>query len=151
MLQLPVGGRRGSPSRQISGLQISEGGDAEKEVTENIQGSKANNVLKPRHPRCVLRGGAPRQRRAIAAASDSPGGSGSSNHNGTEDPCALTPTRTVSNRSVSWGSKCKQFASRQCVESSNCSTAVDEAVSEEEEDTVAITKIVLNPMEQIGH
>jgi hypothetical protein len=37
MLQLPVGDRRESPSRQLSGLQIREGGDAEKEVTEHIQ------------------------------------------------------------------------------------------------------------------
>jgi hypothetical protein len=33
MLQLPVGERRESPSRQLSRLQICEGGDAEKEVT----------------------------------------------------------------------------------------------------------------------
>jgi hypothetical protein len=114
MQQLPVGGRSESPSRQLSELQIREGGDAEEEVTENNQDYNAKVALhKLRHPRFVLRGDAPKQHRATAAASGTPGGSGRSSHNGSEGPCALTPTRTVSNRSVSWGSKCKQFASIQ--------------------------------------
>jgi hypothetical protein len=109
MLQLPVGDRRESLSRQLSGLQIREGGDAEKEVTENRQDYNANGIIpKPRHLRCVLRGGAPRQHRATASASDMPSGSGKSSHNGTEGLCALTPTRTAC-RAVHWGSKCKQF------------------------------------------
>jgi hypothetical protein len=44
---------------------------------------------------------------------DTPDDNGRSSHNRTEGPCALTPTRTSSNRSVSWGSKCKQFDFRQ--------------------------------------
>jgi hypothetical protein len=49
MLQLPVGERRESLSRQLSGLQIREGGDAEKEVTENTQDYNAKGIiLKPR-------------------------------------------------------------------------------------------------------
>jgi hypothetical protein len=95
------------------------------------------------------------RRRSETAASDTPGGSGRSSHNGTEGSCALTPTRTARSRSVSWDSKCKQFASKQYyVENSNCSTAVydriQSAVSEEEK-IVAITKIVLNLMKQNGH
>jgi hypothetical protein len=70
-------------------------------------------------------------------------------------PCALTPTRTAWNRSVSWDSKCKQFASKQWyVENSNCSiagmTEFKDVVSEEEK-IVAITRIVLNLMKQNGH
>jgi hypothetical protein len=54
MLQLPVGGRRESPSRQLSELQIREGGDVEEEVTENNQDYNAKGVLhKLRHPRFV--------------------------------------------------------------------------------------------------
>jgi hypothetical protein len=37
MLKLPVGGRRKIPSLKLSGLQTREGGDAEKEVAEDIQ------------------------------------------------------------------------------------------------------------------
>jgi hypothetical protein len=55
MLQLPVDERRESPFRQVSGLQIREGGDAEKEVTKNTQGYNTKDVLKSRHLRCVLR------------------------------------------------------------------------------------------------
>jgi hypothetical protein len=58
-LQLPVGESRESPSRQLSGLQIREGGVSEKEVTENTKDYNAKGIiLKPRQPRCVLRGGA---------------------------------------------------------------------------------------------
>jgi hypothetical protein len=55
---------------------------------------------------------------------NTPGGSGRFSHNGTKGLCTLTSTRTASNWSVSWGSKCKQFASRQYVQNSNCSTSV---------------------------
>jgi hypothetical protein len=41
-----------------------------------------------------------RQHRATASASDMPSGSGRSSHNGTEGPCALTPTRTAAGQSV---------------------------------------------------
>jgi hypothetical protein len=75
------------PTSQLSGLQICGGGDAEKKVTENTQNYNTKDVLlKPRHHRCVLRGGAPRQDRGTAAASDMSGSGGSSSHNRTEDP-----------------------------------------------------------------
>jgi hypothetical protein len=58
---------------QLSGLQIREGGDAEKDVTENTQDYNAKGItLKPRYPRYVLRGGAPRQHRAKPSTSDMP-------------------------------------------------------------------------------
>jgi hypothetical protein len=69
MLQLPVGEKE-NPSCQLSGLQIREGADAEKEVTENTQDYNTKNILlKPHHPSCVLHFGAPRQHRGTAAAS----------------------------------------------------------------------------------
>jgi hypothetical protein len=37
MLQLSVGGRRKPPFRKLLGLQTREGGNAEKEVAENIR------------------------------------------------------------------------------------------------------------------
>jgi hypothetical protein len=37
MLQLPIGGRGKTPSRQLSGLQTREGGAAEKENTEDTK------------------------------------------------------------------------------------------------------------------
>jgi hypothetical protein len=118
--KLPFGERRESPSRQLSGLQTREGGNAEKKVAENNQDYNGKGVLlRPHHPRCV-RGGAPRQQRA---ASDTPGVSGSSSHSGKKGPCTLISTRTAANRSVNSRSKCKQFTSRQYVESSNSSTA----------------------------
>jgi hypothetical protein len=109
MLQLPVGDRRESPSFSLSGLQKLERGDAEKEVPENIQDYNSKDILlKPRHTRCVLRDGAPRQQRETSVASDMPSGNGRSSHNGTEGPCALTPKRTTCKGAVDWGSKCKQ-------------------------------------------
>jgi hypothetical protein len=77
-------------------LQIREG-NAEEEVTGN---NTKSVLLKPRHPRSVLRGGAPKQHRATAASSNTPGDSGRSSHKVPEGSCALTPTQTASNRSV---------------------------------------------------
>jgi hypothetical protein len=61
-LQLSVGGRRESPPRQLSGLQIRGGGDVEREVTENNQDYNENGVLfEPRHLR--FRGSREQQQR----------------------------------------------------------------------------------------
>jgi hypothetical protein len=49
MLQLPVGGRRETPSRQLSGLQTRERGDAEKEVVGNTQDYNRKGVLFQSH------------------------------------------------------------------------------------------------------
>jgi hypothetical protein len=69
ILQLPVGGRRKTPFRQLSGLQTREGGDAEKEVVEDTQDYNGKSVPFQRHySRRVLRGGAPGQDRGTAAA-----------------------------------------------------------------------------------
>jgi hypothetical protein len=76
----------------MSGLQIHEEGDAGKEVTEKTQDYNVKGVvLTPCLPRCVIHGNALRQHRATAAASDTPGDSGRSSHDGTRGPCALTP------------------------------------------------------------
>jgi hypothetical protein len=85
MLQLLIVGRRKHPSRQISGLQTSEG-----EVPEDYNGKGV--LFQPHHSRRVLRGGTPRQGRGTAAASDTSGDSGRSRHSGTQSPCGLTPT-----------------------------------------------------------
>jgi hypothetical protein len=91
MLQLLVGGRRKTPSRQLSGLQTREGGDAEKAVPEDIQDYNRKGVLfQPHHSRYVLRGGALRQERGTAAASDT--SDGRSHQNGTQGTCGFTPT-----------------------------------------------------------
>jgi hypothetical protein len=77
---------------------------AEKEVAENTQDYNRKGVLfEPHHSRHVLHGGALRQDRGMAAVSDTSGGSGRCHHNGTEDPCSLTPTQTADNKSVSLG------------------------------------------------
>jgi hypothetical protein len=102
-------------------------------------------VLKPREPRRVLRCGAARQHRATAAVSDTPGGSGRSSHNGTQGPCGRTPTRTASDRSVSWGLLLDSMF--------RIVTAVEQFMTEfngtvsEEEETVAITKNCLKSHE----
>jgi hypothetical protein len=71
LLQLPVGRRRESPSCQLLGLQAHKGGDAEEEFTENTQDYNGKGILfKLYHSRCVLHGGAPKQHRATAVASD---------------------------------------------------------------------------------
>jgi hypothetical protein len=137
---------------QLSGLQIREGGDAEKEVTENTQNYNAKCVLKPRHPRCVLRGGAPRQRRATAAASDAP-----------DCPATLATRVPMPLRQQA------EHATGQSVEATNVNslpldnstlwtvTVVQQFMTEfngalsEEEKIVAITKIVLNLMKQSDH
>jgi hypothetical protein len=104
MLQLPVGGRRKTPSRQLSELQTREGGDAEKEVAEDTQDYNGKAVLfQPHLSRHVLRGIAPRQENGTATASDRSDGSGRSGHSGTQGPCSLTPTQTAGNMSVSSG------------------------------------------------
>jgi hypothetical protein len=104
MLQLSVGGRRKPPSRQLSGLQTREGGDAEKEVAEDIQVYNGKGVLfQPHHSERVLRGGAPRKDRGTAATSDTSGGSGKYRHNGTQGPSGFITTGTADNRSVSSG------------------------------------------------
>jgi hypothetical protein len=76
MLQLLVGGSRKTPSCKLSGLQT-RGGDAE--VMEGTQDYNRKGILfQPHHYRHVLHGGAPRQDRGAAAASDTSGGSGGS-------------------------------------------------------------------------
>jgi hypothetical protein len=60
------------------------------------------------------------------------------------------PEGLQQNRSVSLGYKCKQFVSGQNVESSSNGSTADGAVLEEAK-ILAITKIVLNLMEQNGH
>jgi hypothetical protein len=45
MLQLQIAGGRKSPSRQLSGLQASEGGAAEEEHTESTQFYLRKGVL----------------------------------------------------------------------------------------------------------
>jgi hypothetical protein len=137
-------------------LHIREGGDEEKvvtDVTKNTQDYNMKDILfKPRYPGCVLRGGAPRQHKATASVSDTPDGSGRFSHNGTEGPCALTATRTANNKSVSWGSKCKQFCFllRTVIVVQQFMTESNGAVSEEKK-IVVIIKIILNLLKQNDH
>jgi hypothetical protein len=85
------------------------GRDAEEEVAEDIQDYNGEGVLfQPHHPRHVLQGGAARQDRGTAAASDTSGGRPL--HNGTQGPCGFTQKRTAKTRSVSSGPKYKQFS-----------------------------------------
>jgi hypothetical protein len=91
MLQVSVGGRRKPPFLKLTGLQTRESGDTEREVAEDSQDYNGKGVLfQPHNSRHVLLGGAPRQDRGTAAASDTSGGSGRSRHNGTQSPCGLT-------------------------------------------------------------
>jgi hypothetical protein len=99
VLQLPVGGRRKTPSRKLSGLQTRGGGDAEEEVAEDIQGYNGKGVLfQPYHSRHVLRGGAPSQDTGTGAASDTSGVSDRSCHNGAQGPFGFTLTTCQSVR-----------------------------------------------------
>jgi hypothetical protein len=55
MLQLPVGGRTKTPSRQLLGLQTCEGGAAGKEDTEDTQDYNRKGVLfQPNHSRFIF-------------------------------------------------------------------------------------------------
>jgi hypothetical protein len=64
ILQISVGERRKPKSRHISGLQICEGGDAEKEAAEDTEDYNGKSVLfQPHHSRHVLRVEVPRQDR----------------------------------------------------------------------------------------
>jgi hypothetical protein len=116
ILQLPVGEKRKNPSRKLSGLQTREGGEAEKEVAENTQDYNGECFLFQLHCSShAFHGGAPEQARGTAAVSDTSGDR--SQHNGTQGPCGLTPTRTE--KQVSTGPKYKQFVSGQFFESSS--------------------------------
>jgi hypothetical protein len=124
---MPLAGRRRTPSRKLSGLQTREGGDAGKEVAKDIQDHNRNGVLfQPHNSRHVLCGGAPRQDRGTAEASDpSKISGGRSRHKGTKGSHGLTPTQIAEHRSVTSGSKCKQFVSGQNFESSSNGSTAD--------------------------
>jgi hypothetical protein len=69
MLQVSVGGRRGTSSLQLSRLQIRHGRDTKEEIAERTQGYNGKGVLfQPHHPRTILRC-AMHQHTATAAAS----------------------------------------------------------------------------------
>jgi hypothetical protein len=123
MLQLPVGGGRQTASRQLSGLQIRQGGAAKEKDTENTQNYHREGVLiKRHHPRCLLRGGTQRRRKAAATTSSDKSRSDGFYTSSRKADCT-GPYTAEGNRSVSSGSSCKQSISGQYVESSNCSTA----------------------------
>jgi hypothetical protein len=104
MLQMPVGGRGKPHPANYLGCKHAKGGDAEKEVAEDTQDYNRKGILfQPHHSRRVLRGGAPRQVRGTAEASDTSGGSDRSRHNGSPGPCALTLTQTAGSMSVNSG------------------------------------------------
>jgi hypothetical protein len=74
------------PSRELSGLQTGEGGDAEKEVAEDTEDY---NLTAPcMHFAAALRVRTEEQQQR----QDTSGGSDRSRNNGTQGPCGLTPT-----------------------------------------------------------
>jgi hypothetical protein len=89
---LPVGGRRKPPSRKLLGLLTREGGDARKEVAEDIQDNEKSVPFQSHNSRHVFRGCAPRQDGGTAAASDISGRSGRCRENGNQGPCGFIPT-----------------------------------------------------------
>jgi hypothetical protein len=144
-----------SPSCQLSGLQTREGGDPEKEVTEDTQDYNGKGVLfQPHNSRCVLHGGPLRQDRGRAVASDTPGGGGNPCHNETKGLCTPTPAQSAANRSVSQApnvnSQPLENMLRVVTVVQQIMTEFSDAISEEDK-IVAITKIVLNLIKQNGH
>jgi hypothetical protein len=62
MLQLQIGGWRGTSSLQVSSLQSLQGRDAKEKVTESTQDYNRKGILfQPHHPRAILHGGATQQ------------------------------------------------------------------------------------------
>jgi hypothetical protein len=123
MLQVQAGGRRETPSVQLSRLQSRERRDLQKEGAKNTKDHNGKGVLfKLYHARSVLLGGCTKQRgAAAAAASSTPGSCGRASRSGkTECPGSCAAARR---RSVRSGSRCKQFTSAQHIQSNICSTA----------------------------
>jgi hypothetical protein len=70
ILQLQIGGQRGTSYLQLSRLQARQGRDAKEKVSESARDYNGKGVLfQPHHPRTILHGGAMQQYTATAAAS----------------------------------------------------------------------------------
>jgi hypothetical protein len=153
MLQLTVGGRRKTASRQLSGLQTREGGTPEKEVTEGTQNHNGKGVLFcPHQPRRLLRGGTPGQRRPAAAATP-----------GTHVPVASPPIPVKQNipapalqQKTGQSIQAPHVSSQPFDNMLKVVTVVQQIMTEvsgalsQEEKIVAITKIVLKLLNQNG-
>jgi hypothetical protein len=73
MLQLQVGGRRGTSSLKILKLQTCLGRDVKEEVAESAQDYNGKRALfQPHNLRAILRGSATQKRIATAAVSGAP-------------------------------------------------------------------------------
>jgi hypothetical protein len=106
MLQLQVGGRRGTSSLQLSMLQACQGRDAKEKFAESTQDYSGKGVFfQPHHPRTILHGSATQQHTATVAASVAFSWRGLRRHSGRNE-CApsLEEQPTTSTKWVSWGS-----------------------------------------------
>jgi hypothetical protein len=129
-------------------MQAREGGTPEEEVPKGTQIHSGKGVLFcPHHPRRLLRGSTPRQRRPAAAT------------NGdfltrNRDEKYTGPCTAATNRSVSPGPTCNSQPLdnmlRVVTVIQQIMTEVSGAMSQEEK-IVTITKIVLNLVNQNGH
>jgi hypothetical protein len=67
MLQLQVGGQRGTSSLQLSRLQVCQGRDEKEKVAESTQNYDGKGVLfEPHYPRTILYSGAAHQHTGTA-------------------------------------------------------------------------------------
>jgi hypothetical protein len=152
MLQLPVGERRKTASRQLSGMQAREGGTPEKEVPEDTQNRNRKGVFFcPHHPRRLLRGGTPRQRRS-AGPSGTPRSNGrsTSSRKTVSRPQRRNKKQVQSVRAAIVNSQPLDNMLRVVSVVQQIMTEFSGALSEEDK-IVAITKIVLKLMNQNGH
>jgi hypothetical protein len=83
MLQLQVGGQRGTSSLQLSRLQARQGRDSKEKIAESAQDYNGKCVLfQPHHPRTIPRGGAVQQHTITEAASAALSCTGLPRHSG---------------------------------------------------------------------
>jgi hypothetical protein len=145
--------RRETASSQQPGLQACERGAAEEEITESTQTYNRKGVLlKRRYFTCLLRGNAPRRRITGTAASATPSTSSSSTRSEeVECPglCSAAKNRT-SVQASHVSSQPFENMLKVVTVVQQIMTEVSGALSQEEQ-IMAITKIVLKLMNQNGH
>jgi hypothetical protein len=147
MLQLQVGGRRGTSSIQLSRLQPRPGRDAKEKVAESAQDYIGKgDSFQPRHSWTVLSGDAVQQYISAAAASSVPGCTGLPHHSGrNECPTSLEaqppPSQSVQAPNVNSSSVNDMFKVVATV-FQHIMTELNGAESEEGR-IVAIIKIIL--------
>jgi hypothetical protein len=151
MLQLAVGRRRKTASCQLSTMQARERGTPEEEVPEDTQNHNGKGVLfRPHHPRRLIRGGTPRQRRPTAATTGRPCSGGFTHKSKENVPAPALQQTGQSVQAPLLSSQPFDNMLKVVTVVQQIMTEVSGALSEKDE-IVPITKIVRKLMNQNGH